>query len=516
MGDFPMAGDYRGSFTIDPRLRLTCTIAELGAKDGLATVYAVTVTKWTSPSSSASLSVGAEVTASMEVVGGPRNADRDGSHAGLVLLYAPKFESFRPSYPLDPEKGELIIGRDATAGLCIPEAAISRKHAQIRPHNGGWNLKDLGGKNGTIVDGRFVQEVALEHLHEIRVGDAVFKFVETGAEHYARYRLDGTILGDASPRRKHRANLVGGYQMERVASAVERVARTLTTIVLLGETGTGKEVLAQIVHAASARRGALIAVNCAAVPPDLLESELFGYRRGAFSGADRDKPGLVRSAEGGTLFLDEIGELPLAAQAKLLRLLQSRELIPLGASVPERVDVRFVCATHRDLPRLVREGRLREDLFARLNEFSLVLPPLRERKEDVYLLSQTFLRRHGGEHLRLSFPFLVGLLHYDFPFNVRELEACVKRAIALCDRTELTEDFLPDSIRELMGEYSRRASTGSTSEVVKGNPPTEEALRGLLQLHHGNLSAVARELRKERMQVHRWARRFGIVIADYR
>src|SRR6185503_14726634 len=179
----------------------------------------------------------------------------------------------------------------------------------------------------------------------------------------------------------------GGYQIDRLASALERVSKSEISVILLGESGTGKEVFAQQLHDWSGRKGAFQAVNCAAIPATLLESELFGYKRGAFSGADRDKTGLVRSADGGTLFLDEIGDMPPDAQAKLLRVLQSKEIVPVGAHTPERVDVRVVCATHRDLTKLQAEGRFRGDLFARLNEYSLRLPPLRERKEDIFVLS---------------------------------------------------------------------------------------------------------------------------------
>ncbi len=452
----------------------------------------------------------------MEIVGGAPHTERHGTRAGLVLLYAPHFEQFQPAYALDKGHGDLIIGRDPGAGIHIPESAVSRKHARIRARGGGWVLTDLGGKNGTIVDGRFIGEIELEALHEIRVGDAVFKFVESGAEHHARYRIDGALLGEDAATRRNRKKLVGGYQIDRVVAALERAAKVPMSVVLLGETGTGKELFAELIHEASGRKGPLVAINCAALPPQLVESELFGFRRGAFSGADRDKVGLVRAADGGTLFLDEIGDLPLEAQAKLLRLLQSREVIPLGASAPERVDVRVVSATHRDLSRLRREGGFRDDLFARLNEFPVVLPPLRERKEDVYALSVALLAKHGGAHLTLGFPFIVALLHHDWPFNVRELEACIKRAIALGEGPELGADQLPDEIAENMRDYARRAPAERAVESARGEAPTESELRGLLKLHHGNLSAVARELGKERMQIHRWARRHGVVIEDYR
>src|ERR1700733_6641319 len=287
------------------------------------------------------------------------------SRPGLVLLYARNFEQFQPAYPF--HKPGVVIGRDATADVCVPEQAVSRQHARISFDGTRWVLTDLGSRNGTMVDGVFVtHDVELEHLHEIRVGDALFKFVATGAEGYAAYHIDGRVLG--TPRGGAITGLVGGWQMNVIAADFERIAPTQLSCVILGETGTGKEVAARELHRASGRRGSLQAINCAAIPHNLLESELFGYRRGAFSGADRDKPGLIKMADGGTLFLDEIGDMPLEAQAKLLRVLQAHEVFPLGATTPEHVNIRVVCATHRDLYQYVSDGKFRGDLFARLNE----------------------------------------------------------------------------------------------------------------------------------------------------
>ncbi|MFT3769946.1 MAG: sigma 54-interacting transcriptional regulator [Minicystis sp.] len=369
----------------------------------------------------------------------------------------------------------------------------------------------------------------LEPLHEIRVGDAIFKFVQAGAESYARYRIDGTISGGGDPRAR-RGRIVGGYQIDRLAEALRRVARTELSVILLGESGTGKEVFAQQLHEWSGRRGAFQAVNCAAIPATLLESELFGYKRGAFSGADRDKIGIVRAADGGTLFLDEIGDMPMEAQAKLLRMLQSKEIVPVGATHAERVDVRIVCATHRDLMKLQQESKFRGDLFARLNEYNILLPPLRERKEDIFMLCRALLERHGRPELGLSFPFMTGLLHYDFPFNVRELEAFIKRGIALCDGAELDTPHLPHEIKELMKLYGVRDKPPVAAPTPGGHPapaaaapppartgvPTEAELRALLLQHRGNVAAVGREFGKERMQVHRWMKRYGIDVGDYR
>jgi len=445
----------------------------------------------------------------------PSGSPQSASKPGLVLLYAPNFDQFHPAYVfLAPE---LIIGRDPANPVCVPEQAVSRQHARISYIDGHWILSDLGSRNGTMVNGAFVHERPLEHLDEIRIGDAIFKFVATGAERYVAYRLDGTIYGER--RAKGLSELVGGSQMDHIAADIERIAPTELSCLVLGETGTGKEVAARGIHRLSGRRGSFQAVNCAAIPHNLLESELFGYRRGAFSGADRDKPGLIKLADGGTLFLDEIGDMPLEAQAKLLRVLQSKEVYPLGATAPESVDVRIVTATHRDLKRLQQQDKFREDLFARLNEYQLRLPPLRDRKEDVYLLLRTFLTRHGRPDLGVTFLFMTALLQYDFPYNVRELEACAKRAIALAEGKMLDDGLLPEPIREAMLEYGRAAPAHETSgeaHPIRHGTPSEEELRALLTEHAGNVAAVGRLLGKARMQIHRWVDRYGIDLGDYR
>ncbi len=451
---------------------------------------------------------------------------------GLVLLYAPNFEQFYSSYVFTV--AQLVIGRDTTNSICVPEQAVSRQHARITFDGRRWILSDLGSRNGTMLDGQFVQgDVELQHLHEIRIGDAIFKFVESGAERYVPYRIDGAMA--AERRGRTLTELVGGCQMDAIAADIERIAPTELSCVILGETGTGKEVAARGVHRGSGRRGSFQAINCAAIPHNLLESELFGYRRGAFSGADRDKPGLLKLADGGTVFLDEIGDMPLEAQAKLLRVLQAREVFPLGATTAERVNIRVVCATHRDLNQFVREGRFRGDLFARLNEHVVRLPPLRERKEDIYLLARSFAARYGRPSLTFTFSFMVALLHYDWPFNVRELESCLKRAVALIGADEkvagpLDTLQLPDQISEAMKSYGERsirppavsvppppaAFEPSSAASSKRPPPTEAELRALLHRHRGNVAAVGRELGKERMQVHRWLKKYAISLEDYR
>ena len=353
------------------------------------------------------------------------------SYAGLVLLYSPDFRRLPAAVPFD--RPLVTLGRDAACTVVLDDDAVSRRHAKIESVGARWRLVDLDSRNGTLVDGVRVGQVDLEPLQELRIGDALFKFVEADAGQYAQYRIDGARIEDkgapgpqasvpnAAAPAAASSELVGGYAMRRLERELARVARTELSCVVLGETGTGKEVVAREIHRLSGRRGAFQAIHCAAIPKELLESELFGHKRGAFSGAHRDKPGLIQQAHGGTLFLDEIGDMPLDAQVKLLRVLQSHEVVPVGATVAQSVDLRVVCATHRDLYRYVQEGRFRGDLFARVNEYLAVLPPLRERKEDIFLLTSTFAARVGGRRFEPTFGFLMALLQYDWPFNVREL-----------------------------------------------------------------------------------------------
>jgi two-component system response regulator AtoC len=233
--------------------------------------------------------------------------------------------------------------------------------------------------------------------------------------------------------------LIGdGEAMQQLRATIERVATTRSTVLILGESGTGKELVARAIHDASPRRGRrFVAINCAAIPGALLESELFGHRRGAFTDAVRDKPGLFEDADGGTLFLDEIGELPLALQAKLLRALQDSEIRRVGDTQSVKVDVRLIAATLRDLADDVREGRFREDLFYRLHVLAVPVPPLRDRAEDIPQLARFFTQRHAVRHqlgeIALSDVAIEALVRQPWPGNVRELENVIERAVVLAD-----------------------------------------------------------------------------------
>ncbi len=234
-------------------------------------------------------------------------------------------------------------------------------------------------------------------------------------------------------------------EMLRVCRTIEKVAGSNATVLLLGESGTGKEVLARGLHEASPRKNErFVAINCAAIPDNLLESELFGYEKGAFTGAAKTTPGKIESADGGTLMLDEIGDLPHPLQAKLLRFLQERVVERLGGRQEIPVDVRIVCATHQDLKTLIKEGRFREDLFYRLAEIIINIPPLRQRQGDAALLAHAFVRRFANEHncgsMTLTEDAVRTIEAHPWPGNVRELENCIKRAVIMADGAQINRD----------------------------------------------------------------------------
>jgi len=263
--------------------------------------------------------------------------------------------------------------------------------------------------------------------------------------------------------------------MGEVLRLLELVAPGDTTVLLLGETGTGKELVARAIHDNSPRRdGPLVVVNCAALPETLLESELFGHEKGAFTGAAGRKEGRFLLAHQGTIFLDEIGELSLPTQAKILRVLQGREFEPLGSNRTLKVDVRVVAATNLNLEKAVGDGRFRDDLFYRLNVFPLTLPPLRERVEDLPLLAAHFLKRHGeksGKEVKALAPEVMdSFRRYPWPGNIRELENVLERGVILCQSDTLTLRDLPSAFQG----YAYRSEDGETTEP--GWPDLEREL----------------------------------------
>jgi len=241
--------------------------------------------------------------------------------------------------------------------------------------------------------------------------------------------------------------------MQRVFDILENVIPTKSNILLLGESGTGKGLIAEIIHCSSPRISApFISINCSAIPETLLESELFGYKKGAFTGAVTDKKGLILMADGGTLFLDEIGDMSLTIQAKLLKVLETGEVMPLGDTKPRHSDIRLICATNKDIEKMVKEGSFREDLYYRINVVEIKLPPLRERKEDIPLLIDMFLRRfsaQAGKDIKgIDEEAMNALIEYSWPGNIRELANVIERAAVMAHSQMITLDELPQKIKE--------------------------------------------------------------------
>ncbi len=285
--------------------------------------------------------------------------------------------------------------------------------------------------------------------------------------------------------------LTGSPEMLELCRTIEKVAPSNATVLVLGESGTGKELMARSIHGLSRRAdGPIVAINCAAIPETLLESELFGYEKGAFTGAFKQTLGKIETANGGTLFLDEIGDLPFPLQAKLLRFLQERVIERVGGRKEIPVDVRVVCATHKDLQVLISENKFREDLYYRLSEISVRIPPLRERVGDVLLLARAFLerysRQHGGHMHRFGKDALAALESYHWPGNVRELENRVKRAVIMADQKQITAKDL-----ELGGESSAQPQSFDLREI-REQAEKQAILRALS--HVGGKISQAAEL----------------------
>jgi len=303
------------------------------------------------------------------------------------------------------------------------------------------------------------------------------------------------------------AELVGtSHAMVEVYKFISRVADADSTVLLQGETGTGKERVARMIHESGARRaGRFVVVDCGALSASLLEAELFGSLRGAYTGADRDRTGLLESADGGTVFLDEIGEMDLGFQQRLLRFLQEREVRPLGATASRKVDVRVVAASNRDLRQLVAEKKFREDLWYRLQVACLTLEPLRERREDIPLLVEHFLATHRerlGKSLRLSEQAMNAAQQYSWPGNVRQLQNLIERLAILHPAPVVEEEAFTEALRALdPGPSARASAEPRTGDSLSGIE--EEHIRRVLQATHGNKSRAAEILGIERKTLYR-------------
>jgi PAS domain S-box-containing protein len=300
--------------------------------------------------------------------------------------------------------------------------------------------------------------------------------------------------------------------MQRLFDMIPMVADSPATVLIEGPTGTGKDLLARIIHSSSPRKSKpWVKINCAAMPENLLESELFGYARGAFTGAERDKPGRFQEADGGTIFLDEIGDLPLALQAKLLRVIEDKEFYPLGSRKIQKVDVRIISATNQDLTHMVATGRFREDLFYRLNVVRMELPPLTERRDDLPLLIHHVLRKLSAARAlpppMISEKAMQVLLNYAYPGNVREMENILEHALILCRNAPIEDRHLPDY---LYLSFRRNLRRNSTAESKDGERQEREAIAEALEKHKGHRGKAARDLGMDRTTLWRKMKRLGL------
>ena len=409
----------------------------------------------------------------------------------------------------------LLLGRADECAIRVEDQQVSRRHAQLAsldPARGTWRLSDCGSANGVFVDGRAIQEVELVGGELVRIGQVLFRFFREGLA------LRSTVFDVAA------TGMIAGPGFARLRRLLDLAADSDLAVLVAGETGTGKELAARHLHQRGGRaRGPFVAVNCSALPPELIESELFGHEKGAFTGAVAARPGLVRQASGGTLFLDEVGELPLDCQAKLLRVLQEREVRPVGGSRSFAVDLRLVSATNRPLLPWVDQGRFRADLYARLAELVLPLPPLRDRREDIPLLLRAFLAKHGGAGRTLPVEVVEHLCCQGWPFNIRQLESAVRRALLLAgDRPELGLEHFAEA--ETLGTPPAPASPRAPTPVpAMASPalapppdPAAERLREALRRCQGDPDRAAAELGISRSQLYRRAQKLGVRVGDFR
>ncbi len=348
------------------------------------------------------------------------------AHPGLLLVYA----GGRPAHLVLPlVDGARALGRDELAAMGVPDKRVSRRHLHVELDGGRWSVRDLGSRNGTFVDGEARDEAERLLAPVIRIGRTLILPVGDVRPHLSPGLAvrDGVVMGPALAAAHHRVALVAGSG---------------GSLLIDGGSGSGKELAAQAFHAATGSSRPLVAVNCATIQKELAERVLFGARRGAYTGAVADTTGLVQAADGGTLFLDEIAELDLGVQAKLLRVLETKGVTPLGALSPTLVDLRFCAATHKNLRAEVAAGRFREDLFFRIARPSVRLPPLRERRDEIpWLVERALAAPHAAGAMTATVELVEACLVRRWPGNVRELLSEVRTAAltaATAGRTSVT------------------------------------------------------------------------------
>lgn len=407
------------------------------------------------------------------------------------------------------ENAEFYVGLAPANQLILSDKAVSRHHCSIQATTDGFLLRDLGSRNGTTLGGYRISAAYLTPHCLIGVGQSTLEFVALAdpiIEPLAERGQQGRLLGESAA-------------MRHIFAILPRIAASDSTILLEGETGTGKGLLAELIHERSVRsNGPFVVIDCGSIPPSLIEAELFGYIKGAFTGAHSSRAGAFEGAAGGTVFLDEVGELPLDMQPKLLRALEERVIRRIGSLEPVRLDVRIIAATNRDLRYEVNRGTFRADLFYRLNTVRLRLPSLRERREDIPLLVHHFYQQfaRAGDP-PLPAPLLANFVNQAWPGNVRELRSAVERAVLMGD---------PASWFDMQQAIEESASSGPPSVPASVEDPTATSFRAakekaialwergfieaLVKKNDGNLSKAARAARMDRNYLRELIRRHGI------
>jgi DNA-binding NtrC family response regulator len=407
------------------------------------------------------------------------------------------------------ENGFARVGSASASDLSLADFTVSRVHCEIRVHPTAISIKDCGSTNGTYVEGVNVHDGEVRPGAAVRVGKSVFR-IES---------VDGGSVVPLSESDSFGLLVGASLEMRQVYAILERIAPTNATLLIEGETGTGKDVAARSLHAASPRAsGPFVPVDCGAIPENLIESELFGHVRGAFSGAVNDRRGVFEEAHGGTLFLDEIGEMPLAVQSKLLRALETRSIRRVGGNVERPVDVRIVAATNRPLAVCANQGTFREDLYYRLAVVEVTLPPLRSRLEDIPLLADHFYRRFSGSAASLPESFMATLVRRGWPGNVRELRNFIERSVSLGSIREGVPSLrpsepppsLPSAMENIVPLHlplkdARQAWTESFESIY---------VRSMLKKTGGNLTRAAELAGVNRRFMQRLLARLGIRAAD--
>ncbi len=394
--------------------------------------------------------------------------------------------------------GPMVVGTALTAGLVLTDGAVSAAHLELFPRPDGVRVRDLGSTNGTFIGGARIAEALLEEESTLKIGQTLLRIAI----------IDESIGVPDGP-----ANLGGAIgssrPMRRLFGMISKVAPSNSPVVLLGETGTGKEVLARAIHQLSSRSaGPFVVFDCAAVTPNLIESELFGHVKGAFTGAQTDRKGAFVEARNGTLFLDELGELSLDLQPKLLRALEEGMVKPVGSEGYQPVDVRVIAATHRDLESEVKTGAFRADLFFRLCVVPLLVPPLRDRLTDVPELARHFVRQLGAPDVELPASLLHKLCAYDWPGNVRELRNVVARALideAIALEPHRQQRARPPADSAVLVDLPFKAAKERLVDSF-----TRDYLEAMLARHGGNITHAAKAAGIARAHLHKLVEKYGL------